>query len=175
MEYEEFCDMVSENARAAHRTYLESNEWKEKRARIFERDKSLCQDCKVISKRIFNEIFKKVILDFDLDIDLNYKMKASQVHHTTYESLHTPQEEDDCISLCSDCHKVKHSGLRYDYRKNVIKRDKKIIRIIHRRLLKHPKIIELVKKQHNDFIKSLITKPKDWLNNKVNEVENGKD
>jgi len=60
MEYEEFCDMVSENARAKHRVYLNSNEWKEKREIILKRDNYLCQDCLKVSALVFEYLKKNL-------------------------------------------------------------------------------------------------------------------
>jgi len=159
--YEEFCDMVSENARAKHKVYLNSDEWKKKREFILERDNYLCQDCLNLSPMIFKILIKKIPFLKDISIDTN--IKAAQVHHLNYNSLHTPQEINDCISLCEFCHKIKHSGLKYDYKKNVEKRNQMIENIILLRLEKHPLILELKNKIKKEFIKSLTLKPNDWL------------
>jgi len=172
IEYDEFCDMVSENARAKHKVYLNSNEWKEKRERILKRDKHLCQDCLKISPSIFKELANH--LEFIKNLNLDINIKAEQVHHLNYNSLHTKQEIDDCISLCENCHKIKHSGLKYDYKRNVQKRNESVKRIILLRLRQHPEIIKLNRISHDNFIKSLIIKPDDWLKMKLNEVENGR-
>jgi len=170
MPYEEYCDMVSEKARAIHKSYLHSNEWKERREIVLLRDNYLCQDCLRIAPKLFEEMFKKIVFIniFELNIDCN--IKASQVHHLTYDNLHTQQEENDCISLCEFCHKIKHSELRYDYKNNVIKRDANIEKIIMLRILKHPEIIKLDKKLHDNFLNSITRKPIQFLN----EVENDK-
>jgi len=172
MPYEEYCDMVSENARAKHNVYLGSNEWKEKREIILKRDNYICQDCLKISHLILKELIKKITFLKDIKIDIN--IKASQVHHLNYDSLHTPQEINDCISLCEYCHKIKHSGLKYDYDKNVKKRNEHIERIFFLRLRKHPKIIQMEKEAHESYLKSITLKPKDWLKEQINEVENEK-
>ncbi len=174
MEYEEFCDMVSENARAKHRVYLNSNEWKEKREIILKRDNYLCQDCLKVSALVFEYLKKNLNWLKDLNINFNIKIKASQVHHLNYGSLHTSEEINDCISLCGLCHQIKHSGLKYDYNRISEIRFNNILRILYNRILKNPLIIEIGIKQHDEFIKSLILKPNDWLKEKINEVENGK-
>jgi len=173
VEYEEFCDMVSENARSKHKVYLSSHEWKEKRGIIRERDNDLCQDCLRLSPKIFEEFKKKFPFLKNIKLDIN--IRASQVHHLNYDTLHTPQEIDDCISLCEFCHKIKHSGLRYDYKKNVILRNENILKIINIRLGKHPEMIELNRKLHDNFLKSITVNPWDWLSNPEGFNLNGDD
>jgi hypothetical protein len=62
--------------------YLNSNEWKELRQRILNRDKYICQICKT--------------------------NKAVQVHHLTYKRLGNEQDFD-LISVCLPCHELEHT------------------------------------------------------------------
>jgi len=69
--------------------YMNSERWQEKRKNILNRDKHICFDCKGV---------------------------ACMVHHLSYDHLGTSIEEDDCISLCSKCHTIRHS--KEDIEKN---------------------------------------------------------
>lgn len=60
--------------------YLDSNEWKEKRAKILNRDKNTCQACGAA---------------------------ANVVHHLTYKRLFH-EFDHDLVSLCSNCHDIIH-------------------------------------------------------------------
>ena len=60
--------------------YLDSDEWKEKRAKILNRDKNTCQACGAA---------------------------ANVVHHLTYKRLFH-EFDHDLVSLCSDCHDIIH-------------------------------------------------------------------
>jgi len=173
MPYEEYCDMVSANAQAQHRVYLKSNEWKEKREIIMKRDKGLCQDCLKVGELVIKYLHKHLSWLKDLEIDLMISIKASQVHHLTYDTIHTSQEIGDCISLCGSCHRIKHFGLRFDVDKKSKLRFDRILKIMHNKILNHPKMIEIAKKQHDDFMKPITMKPNDWLDEQINEVENG--
>ena len=153
--YEEYCDMVSDMARMQHRVYLNSNEWKEKREKILERDNYNCQDCLKVSVLVIKYLNKNLSWLKDLKIDFNINIKANQVHHLTYNSLHTNQEINDCISLCGLCHQIKHFGLRYDYDKKSEIRFENILKILYNRILNHPNIIAMAKKQHDYYLKSI--------------------
>jgi hypothetical protein len=61
--------------------YLQSEEWKSKRLLVLERDKWICQSCKI--------------------------SKATEVHHLTYINLGN-ENLDDLISYCKKCHLSKH-------------------------------------------------------------------
>lgn len=59
--------------------YLNSNEWKDKRLKVLERDNYLCQSCRI--------------------------NKATEVHHLTYNHKgHEPLF--DLVSVCKDCHEL---------------------------------------------------------------------
>lgn len=70
-----------EEYREEYYNYLRSKEWKIKRQHVLIRDKYICQDC---------------------------GETATQVQHITYANLHTKYEENDCIYLCENCHKLRH-------------------------------------------------------------------
>jgi hypothetical protein len=65
-----------------YQTYINSNEWKQKRKIILIRDKYICQICKING--------------------------AVQVHHLTYKRLGNEQLFD-LISVCLDCHNKEHN------------------------------------------------------------------
>ena len=140
-----------------HKTYLKSVEWKNKRAIIMERDKGLCQDCLIFLPQI-----KKLFKNFIFDKNIILTKKAEQVHHKTYASLHTPKEIDDCISLCSVCHKIRHCETRAYF--NILNelRKMKLLKIVHTNILKQEKIKEIILKQHDNFIKSITIKPEEF-------------
>lgn len=64
-----------------YNVYLASNEWKNIRIKIFERDSNLCQICKI--------------------------KPAEQVHHTTYKNVFKEKLED-LIAVCTECHEKHH-------------------------------------------------------------------
>jgi len=64
-----------------YQTYLLSREWKAKRLLVLERDKNLCQCCKLAP--------------------------AEQVHHLTYERLYN-EPLDDLLAVCIPCHRHIH-------------------------------------------------------------------
>jgi 5-methylcytosine-specific restriction endonuclease McrA len=64
-----------------YKEYLKTDKWQNKRAKVLERDKYLCQACLV--------------------------NKATQVHHLTYEEV-TDEPMFDLISICSPCHEKLH-------------------------------------------------------------------
>jgi len=103
-----------------HKSYLESDEWKNKREKILKRDNYVCQDCKKIIEEIINKekspnfFDEKFIINTLINIQKifggdNYMINASEVHHLDYEYKQTLKEEEYCISLCSLCHKIRHS------------------------------------------------------------------
>ncbi|TEA78656.1 HNH endonuclease [Allopusillimonas ginsengisoli] len=64
-----------------YNAYLQSDEWKEKRRLVLERDNHLCQGCR--------------------------RRNATQVHHLTYK--HVGRELlFELISICDKCHEVAH-------------------------------------------------------------------
>ena len=95
MPYEEYCDMVSENARAKHNVYLGSNEWKEKREIILKRDNYICQDCgvKCIGKR---------------DATKDNSDKIIQCHHIENYNKGHNNNKSNLITLCLKCHLKRH-------------------------------------------------------------------
>lgn len=75
-------DIIQEDSKADYQNYLNSEEWKDKRRLVLMRDNYNCNDC---------------------------ANRAREVHHLTYDNLHTEKEIDDCISLYSRCHRNRHS------------------------------------------------------------------
>ncbi len=78
---EEEREDLSFEGRMKHQEYLKSEEWKKLRLEILFRDNFKCKDC---------------------------NKNATEVHHLTYLSLHTPEEKEHCISICNECHKKRH-------------------------------------------------------------------
>jgi len=76
-----FDDQVSEDKQYYNEVYLNSAEWKDKRIRVLNRDKYICQGC--------------------------LSNKATQVHHLTYERIYK-EPLFDLISVCENCHKSIH-------------------------------------------------------------------
>lgn len=67
--------------RARYWIYLNSSTWKNKRKRIIERAKGICEECK--------------------------EDKIHSVHHLTYINIFNEPDED-LIGLCKSCHNKKH-------------------------------------------------------------------
>lgn len=167
MEYEEFCEMVSQEAKARHRNYLNSFEWKTKRELIIERDKGLCQDCLSIVPEVL-----KLFISFKEDINkIDSKSKAHEVHHLNYSSLHTSFEIDDCISLCDLCHKLRHCHTTVYREKLRLVLQERIIKRVVRELNKLPKYIDMMLESRKAYMKSITMKPNDWLNEEVRKME----
>jgi len=124
----------------------------------------------------------------------------AQAQHRVYLKSNEWKEKREIImkrdkGLCQDCLKVgelvikylhkhlswlkdleidlKHFGLRFDVDKKSKLRFDRILKIMHNKILNHPKMIEIAKKQHDDFMKPITMKPNDWLDEQINEVENG--
>lgn len=64
--------------------YLQSDEWKEKRARILKRDNFTCVRCGT--------------------------GKNLRVHHIRYPEVLGTESDDDLITVCDDCHQKIHEG-----------------------------------------------------------------
>ena len=64
-----------------YEAYLKTPEWKEKRLKVFKRDKNICQGC--------------------------LEKPAEHVHHLTYARIYN-ELLYDLISLCKDCHSLAH-------------------------------------------------------------------
>jgi 5-methylcytosine-specific restriction endonuclease McrA len=77
-------DELSLEYKIRHQNYLKSERWIKLRLKILFRDGWKCVDC---------------------------KKDATEVHHLTYDSLYSDSEEEDCISLCNQCHKKRHNIL----------------------------------------------------------------
>lgn len=77
-----------------YQTYIKSKDFKELRSKVLERDGYTCQFC----NRTIEEIEGTKL--------------TLQVHHKTYENVGKCNEEEmeDCITLCSVCHKNCHQA-----------------------------------------------------------------
>lgn len=151
---------VSYTARHNHLNYLNSLNWKEKRERILKRDNYICQDCLKVD-------FEDVLKSFEgfWIKDLNLSTPASEVHHTDYSYLYTPLEENYCISLCSDCHKIRHwEKFTISAQKQIKKeRENKLSRRIVR-LLKANEIYKIAYQySHQCFLKSITINPNEFV------------
>ena len=138
-----------------HTHYLKTEEWRMKQLEILKRDNYVCQDC----VKVLPQIIKKFNLQQFGDLLTNFKMLASVVHHNTYDTLRTPLEIEDCVSLCPPCHTLKHSSLIIFAEE---RRNNEILKRIHTFLLKQPAIIKEAQRQHNLFIKSITIKPREF-------------
>ena len=67
--------------KADYAEYLKSNEWRQKRAQVIDRENGICQGCR--QKRI------------------------QEIHHTTYENVRD-ELLFQLVGLCSDCHSKCH-------------------------------------------------------------------
>ena len=74
--------------RKKYAIYLTTEEWKEKRQKVFERDNYLCQGC--------------------------LTEKATQVHHTTYNNIFH-ELLFELVSICRNCHQSAHPEKNLDY------------------------------------------------------------
>lgn len=66
---------------AEYQAYLDTDEWRERRRAVLERDHYLCQSC--------------------------LTAKATIVHHLTYAHLFN-EPLFDLVSVCEDCHRMLH-------------------------------------------------------------------
>ena len=165
---EEYRAECSEKARAEHKVYLRSPEWAELKEKIMGRDSCVCQDCIKILPSIL-KLFNKIPHN-----QSDYKPFAGEVHHLDYSFLHTPEEADYCISLCSTCHQLRHISMQYDLQRLTKKREEILILRIHNRILKEPWARIEAKKQHDSYIQSLTMKPTNWLKQEVLKIGEGK-
>jgi 5-methylcytosine-specific restriction endonuclease McrA len=144
---------ASRIARDEHLFYLNSQEWKLKRERILSRDNYQCQDCLKVISIILKE-FDLVLKRFNVK-EINYKRSATEVHHLTYETLHTSQEENDCISLCGTCHTIRHKMVSESVKWLIEQRERNIFLGLYYTFLKDPEVIKEQLKQHKEFIDSI--------------------
>jgi 5-methylcytosine-specific restriction endonuclease McrA len=70
-----------EHRRAEYETYLQSDDWSERRALIMQRDRGVCQGC--------------------------HKAPAQEVHHLTYENCGN-EFLWELVAICRDCHRRLH-------------------------------------------------------------------
>jgi len=61
--------------------YLDTQDWWEIRELVLRRDNHTCADC---------------------------GDQAQCVHHETYDTVYTLDQAKDCISLCHNCHGIRH-------------------------------------------------------------------
>ena len=66
-----------------YHVYLSSEEWRNKRQKVLDRDKFLCQNCKTA--------------------------EASDVHHKHYNNVFN-EDLEDLTSLCRACHEKEHTS-----------------------------------------------------------------
>jgi hypothetical protein len=76
-------DLEAERKRQ-YKEYLKTDKWRDKRNRVLDRDKHLCQGC--------------------------LKRAATQVHHLTYKNIGN-EPLFELISVCSVCHCAIHEGV----------------------------------------------------------------
>lgn len=78
-----------------YQSYIKSKDFKELRAKILERDNYTCQFC----NRTIGEIEGSKI--------------TLQIHHKCYNNVGKCNEEEmeDCVTLCSVCHKNCHQAI----------------------------------------------------------------
>jgi hypothetical protein len=101
---EEDYEEFCEEAIGEYHYYLKSEEWKKKRLEILRRDNFICSGC---------------------------GDTASQVHHMTYENLHTKQEYNDCMCVCKNCHQVIHNKAESKIRFKNLQELAKNVRVDH--------------------------------------------
>jgi len=86
-----------------YKEYLQSEEWANKRIIVIEREWWRCKCCN--------------------------SRKNLNVHHRTYETIHTDQEINDLTLLCWKCHTIihKHTDIKRSaihYKRNVVGKNK---------------------------------------------------
>jgi len=84
-------DYATEEMQDDYQDYLKTPHWKNTREAVLKRDKNKCVDCGNV---------------------------AEQVHHESYDNVHTDCEYEDgcvdeveindCVSLCANCHRNRH-------------------------------------------------------------------
>lgn len=94
-----------------------SARWKQKRIKILERDCYECQDCKARVVRAYHNQEKLSARDKEI-------RRAEEVHHIK-EVREFPElafEDDNLISLCKQCHNIRHGRNPYRF----VKRKKRL-------------------------------------------------
>lgn len=81
-QYDEYREKQSHAWWEAYTAYLKTEEWRDKRDRVLERDGYLCQAC--------------------------LRRKATQVHHLTYDRV-LDEPLFDLVAVCSLCHEHLHA------------------------------------------------------------------
>ena len=150
-------NVLIKDCRKKHREYLKSDKWLKLREKILRRDNGLCQDCLRISPEI-KDMFNKVTTE-----PIRFQKKAEEIHHTSYDNLRLEREFDDCVSLCENCHKLRHC--KSDYGKGWLKEKRRELLLlgVHREILRQPEMIRMAKEQHDSFMKTITIKPDTWL------------
>ena len=75
-------EWLSIEASNNYHNHIKSPEWRIKRKNVLERDGYTCQSC---------------------------SLAANEVHHLSYDTMGTCNEESDCVSLCHECHMKQHN------------------------------------------------------------------
>lgn len=151
-------DLLSQTAsdiqRENHFEYLNSSEWKGKRLKILERDKYICHDCLNTN---FSHILKLFSNFFLKDID--YRTKATEVHHLDYRYKQTELEEEFCISVCNVCHRLRHCATEYQKKQLILERERNLIIRLIIVLSKQPEYQEVYQKKNEAYLKKITLKP----------------
>ena len=79
--YSEYRDNEKQKSYESYSNYLSSESWRDKRIKVLQRDKYICQGC--------------------------FTQKATEVHHLTYENLYD-ELLFQLISVCHSCHEKIH-------------------------------------------------------------------
>ena len=72
-----------EEMRSAYQDYLQSDQWREKRAKVMDRSRGVCESCG--------------------------SARAEHVHHLTYLRVGV-EPLFDLVAVCADCHSALHGG-----------------------------------------------------------------
>jgi len=167
-----------------HKIYLESYEWKKKREKILKRDNYICQDCKKIIEEVLNKEKTPIFFDEKFIINIlinlqkifggkNYFIEAKEVHHLDYQYKQTPKEEEYCVSLCSLCHKIRHSS--WNEKDKIYWNKRRLDHLIKSFFIRLSKLSVYQKKIseiHQSELKKITFKPKEIFNKRINK--NGK-
>lgn len=80
-----------------YQRYIRSDEFDKVRQAVFERDNYQCQFCNWTPD--------------DYNPDVKSSKRTLSCHHKTYDNLYNELEHlNDCITICSCCHRAAHSS-----------------------------------------------------------------
>lgn len=135
-----------------HREYLKTFQWQEVRTKVLKRDNYLCQDCLNFNRiNRIKEVFRVNGCIFE---DFEILVSAEQVHHTDYSALGTCGEIDNCVSLCKNCHDLRH-GKNTDLHKQLISK-------VYTKIREQTNWREILNNEHTKELRNMTVPYNSW-------------